>query len=145
MGDKGIEILSALEQAKPDIITGDFNSYNSKDNAKQYQTSYDPFINATAAGKQDKYLEWAVEGTSTIKSNGYYQRTDNEESTTQYGGIIDHIFFKNGTNLKFCGETSVQGNFIWSDHRMVISRLSYTTSGKTSKKSKKGKKSKRTK
>lgn len=144
-GDKGIEILTALERAKPDIITGDFNSYNSKDDAKKFQTNYDPFIQATEAGKQNEYLEWAVGGASTIESKGYRQRNDNEESTTIYGGTVDHIYLKNGTDFDFCGETSVQGNFTWSDHRMVISRFSYTTSGKTSKNSKKEEKSKKTK
>mmetsp|Transcript_35395 Transcript_35395/g.42683 ORF Transcript_35395/g.42683 Transcript_35395/m.42683 type:complete len:380 (+) Transcript_35395:62-1201(+) len=127
--NKMMEVSNALHLAqRPDIIGGDLNSYGSKDEVIMFQKEYEPFLHATAMGKQNAYLDWAIEGTTSFENNGYLRRGDNNKSTTYYGGTIDHIYLKNETTtgLKFCGATEVHGNFTYSDHRMVVTYFSYT-------------------
>jgi len=124
-GEKGHEIREALA-VRPDVLMGDFNSYNSKEQVEQFQQSYSPYTDAKENGQLNQYLGWTLEGTQEAARAGYV-RIDNSENTTTYGGTVDHIYLRPEVGLKARSFRVLGGNLVGdfeqSDHNLAATGL----------------------
>jgi hypothetical protein len=111
-----------------DIITGDFNSYETKEIAKTHliKAAYSGYINLLSDDIKDKYTQYASSGHNALvklKLNRSYTYSDESgdnkiNQTSYYGNVVDWVYHNN-TKLRV--DTVFQITSLdFSDHNGVI-------------------------